>query len=727
MAWRIGIDIGGTFTDVALVEEGTGRIAIAKLPTTPRDFGQAVIDGIRQGLDANRIDPADVSLISHATTVVTNALLENKGARAGFVATRGMRDLLELRRSSRADLYDLLQDAPAVLVPRRWRFEITERIDAQGEVVTPLAEDELPGLIEAIREAGLQTVAVSFLFSFLNDAHERRVGEALRAALPDVGVYLSSEVLPEIREFERASTTAVCAVVGPVLASYLDRLQAAISRLGLPKLHVMGSSGGVFDIAEGLRMPAMAVESGPAAGVIAASLAGRQLARPNLISFDMGGTTAKASVIVNGEVSVTAEYEVGGSGHANRWMHGTGHPIRVPVIDLAEVSAGGGSIAWVDPGGALKVGPHSAGAAPGPACYGAGGTLPTVTDADVVLGYLDPEALLGGALRVDLAAAVRAIETEIARPLGLTVPEAAARIVEVVNGNMAQALRIVSIERGHDPQEFGLIAFGGAGPVHAVALAEELQIPEVIVPPAPGAFSALGLVASDLKRDWSRTLYADLASIDPARVAEVIAGMERAGRTFLHAARVPVERQVLLRQADVRYRRQAYELTVPIADGAITRATLDDLAEAFHARHEQTYGHANRSEGVQLVNLRLTALGRLPDLVLAQRADPASARMRVRDVWFAETGFASTPVHWRDGLNAGTRNRRAGDHRGDGFDGGGSTGVVCTDRRARVHSSNAGRSTLIQCHCEEQSDEAISIQSYAHNVTGIASSLRSSQ
>ena len=275
-----------------------------------------------------------------------------------------------------------------------------------------------------------------------------------------------------------------------------------MTQLGLPRLHVMGSSGGVFDIAEGLRMPAMAVESGPAAGVIAAALAGRQLAMPNLISFDMGGTTAKASVIANGEVAITAEYEVGGSGHANRWMHGTGHPIRVPVIDLAEVSAGGGSIAWIDPGGALKVGPHSAGAAPGPACYGTGGTLPTVTDADVVLGYLDREALLGGALRVDLAAAERAIDAAIARPLGLTraarPPRASSRWS---TRNMAQALRIVSIERGHDPQEFSLIAFGGAGPVHAVALAEELQIPEVIVPPAPGAFSALGLVASDLKRD----------------------------------------------------------------------------------------------------------------------------------------------------------------------------------------------------------------------------------
>jgi N-methylhydantoinase A len=653
MVWRIGIDIGGTFTDVALVEEGTGRIAIAKLPTTPPDFGQAVIDGIRQGLDDNRIDPAEVSLLSHATTVVTNALLENKGARAGFVATRGFRDILELRRSSRADLYDLLQDAPAVLVPRRWRFEITERIDAQGEVIMPLAGEELPALIEAIRDAGLQTVAVSFLFSFLNDVHERRVGEALRAALPGVGVYLSSEVLPEIREFERASTTAVCAVVGPVLASYLGRLQSAISKFGLPKLLVMGSSGGVLDIEEALRMPAMVVESGPAAGVVAASLAGRQLDRPNLISFDMGGTTAKASVIANGEVAVTADYEVGGSGHANRWMHGTGHPVRVPVIDLAEVSAGGGSIAWVDPGGSLKVGPHSAGADPGPAAYGAGGTSPTVTDADVVLGYLDREALLGGALRIDLAAAERAIETAIGRPLGLTVPEAAARIIEVVNGNMAQALRIVSIERGHDPQEFSLIAFGGAGPVHAASLAAELQIPEVIVPPAPGAFSALGLVASDLKRDYSRTLYADLASLDPARVGEAIGAMEQAGNEMLHAARVPPQRRALLRQADVRYRRQAYELTVPIAGGEITRATLDDLANAFHARHEQTYGHANRSERVQLVNLRVTALGRQPDLVLTQRADRSQARHHDREVWFADTGFTSTPVHWRDGLLPG--------------------------------------------------------------------------
>ena len=612
-----------------------------------------MIAGIRQGLAAHAIDPGDVSLLSHATTVVTNALLENKGARAGFIATRGFRDLLELRRSSRADLYDLFQDAPGVLVPRRWRWEITERIDAQGAVVTALEESEIEGIAAAIRAAGLQTVAISLMFSFLNDAHERRLGQRLRDLLPDVSIFLSCDVLPEIREFERASTTAVCAYVGPLLAGYLDRLQKATDSLGLPPLHVMGSSGGVIDIAEALRMPAAVVESGPAAGVIAAGLAGRQLGLADIISFDMGGTTAKASVIANGEIAVTAEYEVGGGASANRWQNGTGHPIRVPVIDLAEVSAGGGSIAWVDPGGSLRVGPHSAGAAPGPAGYGAGGTRPTVTDADFILGYLDRESLLGGAMTVDLAATERAIDVHIAGPLGLTVPEAAARIAEIVNASMAEALRIVSIERGHDARSFSLIAFGGAGPVHAAALAEELQIPEVIIPPIPGAFSALGLVASDLKRDYVRTLYADLGSVDPERVAAGFAAMETAGQAMLDAANVPEERRSMPRLMDVRYRRQAYELTVPVADGPITRDSLDQAMMAFHAKHELTYGHANRAEAVQLVNLRLTAIGRLPGLVLAQHGDAAAARTRRRDVWFPVTGFVSTPVHWRPGLTEG--------------------------------------------------------------------------
>ena len=652
MAWRIGVDIGGTFTDVAAIDEVSGRIGIVKLLTTPDDCSRAVVEGLRRVIERDGIDPAEVALLAHATTVVTNALFEKKGARAGLVTTRGFRDILELRRSSRADLYDLFQDPPEVLVPRRWRFEVTERIGAQGEIVTPLAEDEIAGLAAAIPEAGLETVAVSLLFSFLNDAHERRLGELLRSALPDLPVYLSCEVLPEIREFERSSTTAVCAYVGPLLAAYLDRLQRAATESGLPSLYVMGSSGGVFEIAEALRMPAMAIESGPAAGVVAARLAGEQLGLLNLVSFDMGGTTAKASLIANGEIAVTAEYEVGG-GASKRWLQGTGHPVRVPVIDLAEVSAGGGSIAWVDPGGALKVGPQSAGADPGPAAYGRGGMHPTVSDADIVLGYLDREALLGGELPIDAAAAEAAIARDVAGPLGLGVEEAAAKIVEIVNANMAEALRIVSVERGHDPRDFALIAFGGAGPVHAAFLADELGMPEVIVPPTPGAFSALGLVATDLKRDYSRTFYAELGTVEPERIAAAFEAMAADGEAMLEAARIPLERRAILRSADVRYRRQAYELTVPFADGPVTRASLDALATVFHDKHRQTYGHANPSEPVQLVNLRLTALGRLPRLELMQRA-AASRPVRKRRVWFAETGFVACPMHWRDAVSLGT-------------------------------------------------------------------------
>ena len=613
MGWRIGIDIGGTFTDVAVLDEASGRVGVAKVSTTPHDFGAAVIEGARAAIDDYGIVPEAVTLLSHATTVVTNALLEAKGANVALVATRGFRDVLEIRRSARADLYDLFQDAPAVLVPRRRRLEVTERIDAQGEIVTALDEAEVDALIDSIRSLdGVQAVAVCLMFSFLNDVHERRIGERLRAALPGIPVFLSSEVLPEIREFERTSTTAVCAYVGPVLASYLERLAAALAELDLPVLHVMGSNGGILDVAETLRMPAAAVESGPAAGVIAAQRLGNQIGRANVISFDMGGTTAKASLIENGRIETTSEYEVGGQGNVGRWLHGTGHPIRVPVIDLAEVSAGGGSIAWIDPGGALRVGPHSAGAEPGPACYGRGGTRPTVTDANVVLGHLSRTHLLGGRLPIDAEAAEAAVRAHVADPLGQGTMEAAAGIVSVVNHGMAEALRIVSVERGHDAREFSLVAFGGAGPVHAAALAEELDIPEVVIPPIPGGFSALGLVATDLRRDWSHTFYSPIESIDPEALDRRLAELERSARAMLRDAGIAEPDRIVERAADCRYTKQAYELTVPLARGTVTRETLDALARGFHAQHRRTYGHENPNESVQMVNVRVTATGRMP-------------------------------------------------------------------------------------------------------------------
>jgi N-methylhydantoinase A len=655
MSWRIGMDIGGTFTDVVLADEASGATAVVKVPTTPRDFVGGVIQGLHAAMRAHGVAAADVGWLAHATTVVTNALLEGKGARTALVTTRGCRDVLELRRSARASLYDLFQEAPAVLVPRHLRLEVGERIDAQGRVVTPLDLADVDTAIDFIGRHEVDAIAVCLLFSFLNDAHERAVGERLRAAFPDRPVFLSSEVLPEIREFERASTTAVCAYVGPILKSYLARLEAAVTGLGLPAPWVMGSSGGVFSVAEGLRMPAMAVESGPAAGVIAAALIGRQQGLDNVISFDMGGTTAKASLIEHGEVTTTSEYEVGGSGNVRRWLHGTGHPIRVPVIDLAEVSAGGGSVAWIDPGGVLRVGPESAGAEPGPVCYGQGGTRPTVTDADLVLGYLNPVALLGGALPVDRGRARAAIEREIAKPLGLGVVEAAAGIVAVVNAGMAGALRIVSVERGHDPREFTLVAFGGAGPVHAARLAEELDIPRVLVPPIPGGFSALGLVATDVRRDYVRTFYAPLAAAAPGEVAAAFAAMEAEARAMLERAGVPAARWELARAADCRYPRQAYELTVPVAAGPIDGATLPRLARDFHERHRATYGHASPDEPVQCVNLRLAAVGRLMPLDVS-RSTPGSGAAAVRpsrEAYFTETGVVDCPVVARETLAPG--------------------------------------------------------------------------
>jgi N-methylhydantoinase A len=658
-SWRIGVDIGGTFTDVVLVEEVSGRVDVVKVPTTPRDFARGVLGALETATRTRGVAPRDVAWLAHATTVVTNALLEGKGARTALITTRGCRDVLELRRSARASLFDLFQDAPAVLVPRHLRLEVTERLDAQGRVVEPLQMADVDDAIDFVKRHDVEAVAVSLLFSFLDDAHERAIGERLRAALPDRPVFLSSEVLPEIREFERASTTAVCAYVGPILASYLGRLEGAVASMGLPAPHVMGSSGGVFTVAEGLRMPAMAVESGPAAGVIAAALVGRRLGAERVISFDMGGTTAKASLIERGEITTTSEYEVGGGGNVRRWLHGTGHPIRVPVIDLAEVSAGGGSIAWIDPGGALRVGPESAGAEPGPVCYGQGGERPTVTDADMVLGYLNPVALLGGALPVDRARAVAAIEAHVARPLGLTALAAAAGIVDVVDAGMAAALRIVSVERGHDPRESTLIAFGGAGPVHAARLAQELEIPRVVVPPIPGGFSALGLVASDVRRDYARTFYAPLASARLDELARIWADMDAAAGAMLDGAGVPPERREITRSADLRYQRQAYELTVPAAGGPVTRDLLARLATDFHERHRQTYGHASAEEPVQLVNVRVAAVGRLAglDLTRAARGGPASsgAPRTSREAYFRESGLVRVDVLAREDLAGAER------------------------------------------------------------------------
>jgi N-methylhydantoinase A len=656
MAWRIGIDIGGTFTDVALVDDASGRIGVTKVPTTPDDLAQGVLSALELAMDRYQVPPAEVGLLSHATTVVTNAILEERGARAALITTRGFRDVLELRRSARADLYDLFQDAPAALIPRRRRFEITERVGADGAVLIPLAENEVDELVSALEAARVDAIAIAFVFSFLHPEHEQRLGSLLRTALPGVPVYLSSEVLPEIKEFERTSTTAVCAYVGPILASYLNRMEGVTRSRKLPPLHVMGSNGGILEAVEAIAMPAMAVESGPAAGVVAAALVARQTGRLDLLSFDMGGTTAKASLIRGGQYETTPEYEVGGGSSMRRWMSGTGHPIRVPVIDLAEVSAGGGSIAWVDRAGALRVGPRSAGANPGPACYARGGTEPTVTDCNLLLGYLDKQSLLGGELAIDHAAAAAAVRGRLAEPLGADARMAAAAVIDIVNHAMAEVLKIVSVQRGHDPRELVLAAFGGAGPLHAAALAGELGIAEVICPPIPGAFSALGLVGTDLRRDYVQTHFTTTDTADPAAVEAGFVTLESKGAAMLHQAGVAPERRRFERSIDARYPRQSYELPVSVPPGVVDKPALQKIAEAFHHRHLQTYGHQNRDEHVQIVNLRLAAIGAIAPLKVRgatppRGTDPVKSK---RELWFRETGAVGATIYDRRLMPSGS-------------------------------------------------------------------------
>ena len=656
MVWRLGVDIGGTFTDVAVVEEASGRIGVAKVLTTPGDLAAGVLHALQSAMRRYDVVNTELGLLSHATTVVTNAILEEKGARAALITTRGFRDVLELRRSARANLYDLFQDAPTTLIPRRRRFEISERIGADGKIVTPLAESEIDELIAALKSTRVDAIAVSLVFSFLNPMHERKLGARLRAALPDVPVYLSSDVLPEMREFERTSTTAVCAYVGPILASYLARLEQATRSQKLPPLHLMGSNGGILEADEAIAIPAMAVESGPAAGVVAAALVARQTGRENLLSFDMGGTTAKASLIRNGRYDTTPEYEVGGGSSMTRWTSGTGHPIRLPVIDLAEVSAGGGSIAWVDRAGALHVGPKSAGADPGPACYARGGTEPTVTDCNLLLGYLDKQSLLGGDLPIDHAAATAVVHARLAKPLGVDTRTAAAAVIGIVNHAMAEVLKIVSVQRGHDPRDFVLAAFGGAGPLHAAALAGELGIAEVICPPIPGAFSALGLIATDLKRDYVQTLFITADTADPATLEAAFLALEKKGCAMLDRAGISPERQRFERAVDARYERQSYELTIPVPRH-IDQTSLQKIAEAFHSRHLQTYGHDNRSEPVKIVNVRVAAIGMIPPLMIRDiPADVGTEAIKSRrQLWFHETGEVDAPIYARSRMPLGLK------------------------------------------------------------------------
>jgi N-methylhydantoinase A len=595
---RLGVDVGGTFTDlVALVD---GRLVTAKVPSTPEDQSRGVMASVEAA------ELGEVAAFAHGMTVATNALLERRGARTALVTTEGFRDVLEIGRQDRAHLYDLARDRPPALVARELRFTVRERMGPGGEI-EPLDEESVREAVDRVREAEVDAVAVCLLFGFLHPEHERRVGEALREALPDAHVSLSSEVLPEFREFERLSTTAADAYLAPRLRAYLRSLGERADDGGLPVPLVMQSSGGVAEIGHAAEAAAACVLSGPAGGVVGAAYAARASGHRDVLTFDMGGTSTDVAPIVDGEAQTTTEFVVAGV------------PIRLPMVDVHTVSAGGGSIARADEGGALRVGPRSAGADPGPAAYGKGGEDPTVTDANLLLGYLADGARLGGEVTLRRELAEEAL-AQVGGRLGLDPVETALGVVRVANAEMTRALRVISVERGLDPREFALVAFGGAGGMHACALAEELGMGTVLVPRASGVLSALGLAISDVRRDYVRPFLSALDEADEGELEASFGELEEAGGRDLEEPRPR-------RRADLRYRRQSFELTVEADD-------LGALGDRFHAAHERRYGYRMEDEPIEVVNLRVIATVEVekPELReerAAGEAEPGSRRVVV--------------------------------------------------------------------------------------------------
>ncbi|MBI1776739.1 MAG: hydantoinase/oxoprolinase family protein [Proteobacteria bacterium] len=605
-SYRIGVDIGGTFTDLVLVG-GKGRVRTCKVPSTPDDYGRGIVAGILDLLSAEELAPESIAGVVHASTIATNAILEGKGAVTALVTTKGFRDVLEMRRLRIPVLYDVQYEKPAPLVPRHLRFEVAERLGPKGEVRQGLDEASVIAVAGALKRAGVRALAVSLIHSYANDAHERRVIELLQKHVPgDIYFCRSSQVLPEIREYERTSTTVVNAYIGPVVERYLGLLGDRLTAIGIrAPLEIMQSNGGVMSAEAAIRRPAAIVESGPAAGVIACARMARLGGHANVISFDMGGTTAKAAMIEEGEPAKTTEYEVGaGINLSSKLVKGGGYPIKLPFIDVSEIGAGGGSIVRVDDGLSLRVGPSSAGAVPGPVCYDLGGTHPTFTDAMVVLGFLNPKAIAGGSVRLAAEKAKAAIADRVARPLGLDLAQAAFGVYTIAAATMTRAVKAVTTYRGRDPRDFVLAAFGGNGPVAAVEIARALEIGRVLIPPAPGVFTALGLLYSEAEQEFVRTLFRPAAEFDDRTLGEAFEGLKREAGAMLAAEGHAPERFEFKLSADLRYAGQAYELNVA-ASGPTP--SIDGLVSGFHGEHERTYGHRSEGDPVDLVNLKVLA------------------------------------------------------------------------------------------------------------------------
>lgn len=647
MSYMIGVDVGGTFTDFSLFDTQTGQLSHYKRSSTPEDPSKAIMGGIQEILAEQHIDPMDVSYLAHGTTVATNALIEKKGARMGLITTQGFKDLMEIGWQRRPSLYDLRKPKPESLIPAGMRQEVQERILHDGSVRTPLDEDSVRNAVRCLKAMGAETIAVCTLFSFINPAHEDRIKEIIQEEYPGVYVSASHDLVAEFREYSRMSTTMLNAYLGPVMKKYVHNFERSVQETGIRVApYVTQSNGSIISIAETVDCPIKTAVSGPSAGVIGAIYIGKQVGLDKIITFDMGGTSIDVSLIEDGKAQLSNDRTV------------EGYPARIPMIDIVTVGAGGGSIARIDEGGALKVGPRSAGATPGPACYMRGGQLPCVTDANIVLGKLNATKILGGKMDVDRSLAEKAIRTHICDKSGLTLERAAAGIVSVVNSNMVRAIRVVSVERGYDPREFTLMAFGGAGPLHACEVAQDMGIRQVLIPPSPGTLCSLGLLMADTKFDLSCSNLTPAAPDSLDKVRDIFQGLLADGDALLDKEHVERDKREYTYTVDCRYMRQNYEIAIPVS-APFDQAALEDMIERFNQEHERAYGYCSREMPVQIVNFRLSAIGVMekPDLSAAALEPQAALPqpMEVRQVLFdRESQFMDTKVYHRAQLKPGT-------------------------------------------------------------------------
>jgi N-methylhydantoinase A len=655
--FRIGVDIGGTFTDIVLLgQDGTAHTK--KVSSSVDNYARAIIDGLNQVFQDVGLGGPDVEEVLHATTVASNAILELRGARTGLITTKGFRDILEIRNLRMPRLYDIAWQKPPPLVERYLRVVVDERVNIQGEIERALDPADAEHAVDTLLAEGVEAIAVCLLNSFTNPSHELMLKEIIAHRAPDLPCCISFEVLPEIKEYERTSTTVINTYVLPIVARYLATLRAELDRTGIAAaLLLMQSNGGLTTAEAAMKTPMHVIESGPAAGVIGAQALARILRLPNIITFDMGGTTAKASIVERGEVARSLEYQVGGGiMMGSRLLTGAGYMLKVPAIDLAEVGAGGGSIVWIDAGGSLQVGPRSAGASPGPLCYDLGGTEPTITDANVILGYINPEYLVGGALKLNADRARHVFEETIAQPLGLSLAHAAYGAHQIAASNMIRAIKAVSTERGRDPRDYALFAFGGNGPLFAAGMAEALQMTRIVVPPSPGLFSAFGLLYADVEHHYSRTFRRLLGAVNPRELSNAWDQLAREAVAQLHADGFGSEQMRLRKSANMHYQGQTFELTVPVPEGPLDANALVNLIEAFGQEHERTYGHrAGPEEPVEIVNIQVVGQGmpersRVPD-TLSPARDNAGSGFFPRQAYFGpQTGWLETPVLRRPDL-----------------------------------------------------------------------------